>query len=147
MNRECENIKPLMSGVLDNELDAEQTALLQEHIENCDTCRTEFEEMKTFISTTSQLRIESPPEEVWDTFLDGVYNRLERKTGWLVFIVGAIILTGLGLYFFIMEPWASALEKLAVAVPVIGLIIVFISVLRQRLHTSKTDRYSKEIQR
>lgn len=147
MNKECEHIQALMSGHLDGELDAEQTAQLQAHIEVCKSCQKEFEEMKQLVSTTSTLRFESPPEEVWDSFLEGVYNRLERKTGWTIFIIGVIVLAGLSIYFFIAEPWGTALMKLAVATPVVGFCIIFISVLRQRLHVAKTDRYSKEVQR
>ncbi len=103
--------------------------------------------MKTLVAATDELGIEPPPEEVWDTFLEGVYNRAERQTGWFVFIVGAVALAAFGVYLFVVEPWASAALKLLIATPIVGLLIVFISVLRQRLFVAKTDRYSREIKR
>ena len=109
--------------------------------------RKEFERMKQLVNATSNLAVDIPPEEVWDTFLDGVYNRMERRTGWLIFVLGAIGLAGFGFYLFITEPWGPALSKLLIATPVAGLVVLFISVLRQRLFVAKTDRYSKEVQR
>ncbi len=97
------------------------------------------------VGTAAALAPDDPPEEVWDTFLDRVYNRLERKTGWVVFVVGALALTVFGIVLFVTQPWASALTKLLLAVPVVGLAILFVSVLRQRLEVAKTDRYTKEV--
>jgi hypothetical protein len=93
------------------------------------------------------MTISQPPDEVWDTFRDSVYNRMERKTGWVFFIIGAIALTSFGVYCFIMEPWTTALRKTLIAVPVMGLLVLFVSVLRQRLFVYRTDRYSQEIKR
>lgn len=103
--------------------------------------------MRRLVGAVSGLRVDSPPDEVWDTFLQGVYNRVERRTGWTIFILGAIALTLFGIYQFVVEPWGSALIKVLIAIPVVGLIIVFVSILRERLFVMKTDRYSREVQR
>ncbi len=110
--------------------------------------RREVESMKALtLGTAAALCAEAPPAEVWDTYLDSVYNRLERRTGWLVFIAGVVLLSVYGLVLFVAVPWANPLTKLLISVPVIGLFILFVSVLRQRLAVAKTDRYSKEVQR
>ena len=147
MTHECETMQPLMSGYLDGELNADDRAALEAHLARCASCREEFERMKQLVSAASELRAEPPPEEVWDTFLDGVYNRIERRTGWVVLVIGIVVLAGLGIYEFIVDPWGPALLKVIVALPVIGLGVLLVSVLRQRLLVAKTDRYSKEIMR
>ena len=147
MEDECRACRDLISGYLDGELTPEEQAKVERCLEESEAFRKEFERMKQFVNATSDLAVEMPPEEVWDTFLDGVYNRVERQTGWLILILGAIGLTAFGIVVFIMEPWADALTKMLVATPVAGLLVLFISVLRQRLFVAKTDRYSKEIQR
>jgi len=147
MNEKCDDIQPMMSGYLDDELAEPERAVLENHLAACEACQQEFDKMKQLVTATSDLHVESPPEELWDTFLDGVYNRMERQTGWLITILGAIALAAYGLYLFITQPWGPALIKLLIAAPVVGLTIVFISVLRQRLFVAKTDRYSKEVQR
>ncbi len=147
MEEKCESYQVLMSGELDGELEPADRQTLQAHLDECAACRDEFEQMRQLVTATSQLCVEPPPEEVWDTFLDGVYNRLERRAGWWVFIVGLVVLGVTGVYLFLTEPWGTAFMKVACAAPVIGLAILFISVLRQRLSDAKTDRYSKEIKR
>jgi len=147
MREDCEAIQPLMSGYLDHELSDDNRERLEGHLRSCKTCREEFERMKRLINAASGLEVEPPPEEVWDTFIEGVYNRIERQTGWLVVILGAAALAAWGIYVFLTEPWGSVLEKLLVATPVVGLAVVFVSILRERLFVAKTDRYSKEVKR
>lgn len=147
MNEERERVHELISGYLDGELGPEDRAKVERCIAEDAAFREEFETMKRLVTAASRIRFESPPEEVWDTFLDGVYNRMERRFGWVVFIVGAMALAGFGVYVFVREPWVSALVKVLIATPIVGLAILFVSVLRQRLTAAKTDRYSKEIDR
>lgn len=148
MNRCEEHYRVLISGMLDGELDAEQQAELDEHLLGCRACQQELDTLRTlFVGTTDAFGGAVVPRETWDHFLDDVYNRLERRTGWAFLIVGILFLTAFGTYTFLMEPWGSALVKTLVATPVIGLLVLFISVLRQRLESAKTDRYSKEVHR
>lgn len=145
MNNPCEDIQALMSGQLDGELEPDETKRLEKHLASCTECQAEFEKMKQLVAATSKLRFAEPPDDVWDHFLEGVYNRLERKMGWLVFIIGAVVLAAFGIYAFVTEPWGSAFVKVIIAAPIVGLAIVFVSVLRHRLHVAKNDRYSKEV--
>ncbi len=147
MNRQCDAVQALMSGYLDGELGPEERARVDSHAGTCDDCRQELETMRQLVSASSGIAVASPPEEVWDTVLDGVYSRLERRTGWFLFVIGAVGLVALGIYYFITEPFASAFQKTFLAVPAVGFSILFISVLRQRLFVAKTDRYSRDIRR
>ena len=137
----------LMSGFLDGELEEDDRQKLERHLATCEACASEFKKMKRIVDASAGLSVTPPPEEVWDTFMDGVWNRAERGTGWAIFIVGVVILALWGVYAFATEPWGSALVKVLVATPFVGLGIVFISVLRQRMFVAKTDRYSKEVKR
>lgn len=148
MANPCEENEVLISGYLDGELGADEARRLEEHLKGCSVCRREYELMKQLVvGTTRALQMEPPPKELWDTFLEGVYNRLERKTGWLFLIAGSIALTLYGMYVFYTDPWGSALVKVLITMPCIGLALLFISVLRQRLRIARTDRYSKEVER
>lgn len=140
-----DDTRALISGYLDGELTPEERTRVEQLRDQDPAFREEFERMKQLVTATSELRFEEPPEEVWDTFLEGVYNRIERRTGWIVFLVGVIALTAWGIYWFCVAEWGSPLVKGLIAVPLIGLVVLFISVLRQRLFVARTDRYSKEI--
>lgn len=148
MDDKLDEHEALISGFIDGEMDAEEQARLEALCAESPAFKRELDAMQQLASGTHALfHLEDPPDEVWDTFLDNVYNRAERKTGWVVFIIGALLLSAYGLYLFIMEPWSSALTKLLIATPIVGLAILFISVLRNRMETIKTDRYTREVHR
>ena len=148
MNRCEEHYRVLISGLLDGELNGEQRAELDAHLATCAGCQRELDSLRRlFVGTGEAFGGELPPDAVWDQFLDDVYNRMERKTGWMLLVIGLILLCAFGTYAFIVEPWGPALIKILVATPVIGLILLFISVLRQRLENLKTDRYTREVHR
>jgi anti-sigma factor RsiW len=136
----------LISGYLDNELDAETLARVEARLKADPGFREEFERMKGLITAANEGDMPLPEDAAWDEFLDGVYNRIERRTGWMVLIMGLAALAVYGVVMFFAVP-GNPLMKLAVSVPVVGLVLLFISVLRQRLHVAKTDRYSREVQR
>lgn len=148
MKEACEAYHVLMSGSLDGELCAEEQQRLNEHVQNCPACQREYEMLKRLVAGTAMAFVpEKPPPEAWDDFLDNVYNRLERKTGWAVLIVGMAALFIYGTILYFVDPWLSAITKILIAAPALGLALLFISVVRQRLRAAKTDRYSKEVHR
>jgi len=143
-----DHYRVMISGYLDGELDPEERGDLEAHLSVCPLCQRELDEMRRiFWGTTSAFAAQEVPDATWDDFLDNVYNRLERGTGWAVFLIGAVCLVLFGIYVFIREPWTNALVKVLFATPVAGLAILFISVLRQRLENVRTDRYTKEVHR
>ena len=140
-----EELEALISGYLDGELSPEQAAEFEARLESSPGFREEFERMRSLVHATSNLRFENPPEEVWDHFLDNVYNRVERRLGWLILIMGVLALSGYGLYHYFIDAWATPYIKILVAAPMSGLAILLISVWRQRLAVAREDRYSRDI--
>jgi anti-sigma factor RsiW len=142
-----DDLDSLISGYLDNELTPEQSAELEARLAASPEYRQELETMRRLVYATSGLRYEDPPEEVWEPFLNNVYNRTERRVGWVLLVVGTVAVLGFGLYHYLFDPWASGLVKLLVATPFVGLALLLLSVLRQRLALVKLDRYSRDIHR
>ncbi len=48
--------------------------------------------MKEFEEVMSKVKLKKPPEEAWQLYWASVYNRLERRVGWILLSIGAIIL-------------------------------------------------------
>ena len=146
MNEACEEYHILISGCLDGELDESARLKLEEHTQGCAPCRRELDAMKCLVvGTSAALAFEEPPEEIWESFLDSVYNRLERRTGWILLVLGLVSLAAYGVVLYWLLPWAPGPTKVFLALPAGGLLVLFVSVLRQRLRVAKTDRYSREI--
>jgi len=135
-----------VDGELTNEQKVEFNALIQENPE----FRAEFEQYKRLKEVTTSMRMKSPPEEVWDTYWYRVYNRIERKLGWIFVSIGAVILLTYSLYHLVLSIFASqeieGFIKIAIISLLAGFIILLISVLREKLFVHRTDPY-KEIKR
>lgn len=148
MAERSEEQQVLISGYLDGELDAEGRARLEALAEADPVFRREFDAMKRLaVGTSAAFHMDEPPDEVWDDFLDKVYNRLERRTGWLILIAGLVALGAAAVFAFVWYDWGPAWLKVILALVWLGLVVLFISVLRERLEVAKTDRYSREVQR
>ena len=67
--------------------------------------------------------------------------KTSRGIGWALGIVGGLVLAGYGVYEFATDEATEAVVKVSVAAVTIGLVLLFLSVLLERLHGRKTDRY------
>ena len=87
------------------------------------------------------------PEMFWDEYWENVYNKIERGIGWILFSLGAIILLAYGAYEmlqdFFLNPQKPMIEKVGLGLLLLGLIIVFVSVLREKLMIRKVDKYRR----
>ncbi len=148
MHDSSDDFEVLLSGLLDGELSPEEQERLLRRIESSNELKQKYESLRRLtIGTSAALAAPPPPPERWENFTDDIYNRLERRTGWGIFILGAVVLTVYAIVLFLTEPWASVTTKLLIAAPVVGLGVLFISVLRERLAALKHDRYSREVHR
>ena len=71
--------------------------------------------------------------------------RTSRGAGWLLYVAGFLIVCGYGCYEFLADDTVPALIKTGIGALVIGSLLLFISVLRERVLARKTDKY-KDVQ-
>ncbi len=146
----CHDYKDLMMGYLDSELDAEQKRRFEEHLSGCPECAGELEEFKRLKAITDEVTLVEPEDRIWQDYWGGIYNRIERSTGWIVFSVAAILLTiycGFrAIEEIIRNPHVELIFKVGLLALLVGLAILFVSVLRERLYFWKRDRY-KDVRR
>ena len=62
--------------------------------------------------------------------------------GWLLFFGALLILGGVGIYEFVLDTETELWVKLLVGAIYLGIGLLFLSVLRQRLIERKTDKYN-----
>lgn len=146
----CQDYKNLMMGYLDDELDAGQQKTLQQHLESCPECGAELEEFAQLKQITDDAALLEPEDALWRQYWSGVYNRIERGAGWVLFSASAILLLIYGGFKLIenlvKDPTVDIILKAGVVVLVAGLAILFVSVLREKLYFRKKDRY-KDVRR
>ena len=146
----CDKYKDLMMGYLDNELTQPQRQEFEEHIASHPECAAEFEEFKKLQQITDSISLAEPEDKIWDQYWSSTYNRIERGLGWIVFSAAAILLLIYGGFKLIEEivtdPTIDIILKGGLLLLIVGLAILFMSVLRERLFIQKKDRY-KDVRR
>jgi anti-sigma factor RsiW len=146
----AEDWKSRISGYLDDELEPAEREVFERQLSADPELARELEAIRSLKEVTDGMKLREFPDQVWDRYWQGTYNRLERRIGWLLFSVGAIVLLTGGLYELAVsllkdsaDPWWVRLATGAVCG---GLAILFVSVVRERLFMLKRDPY-REVKR
>lgn len=146
----CPEYKDLMMGYLDGELNAQQKAGFEKHIQSCKDCAAELEQFKKLKSVTDSVVLAEPEDAMWQQYWSGVYNRIERGVGWILMsIAGIALLIYCGfkaIEAIIKDPAVEVILKVTILAFIAGLAVLFVSLLRERLYFWKKDRY-KDVRR
>lgn len=147
----CDDYEAMVSGYLDGELTSQQREQFERHLHACPHCQGQLTEMAALKESLAMMKFKEPSDVELERYWAGVYSRLERGAGWVLLSLGAIILLCYGsfrlLEGLIKDPTVDAILKVGVVALVFGIVILFVSLLRERLAVRKADRYSKEIER
>lgn len=146
----CDDHKDQLMGYLDNELSDDQRRRFEEHLTGCSDCTSELDEFKKLKAITDEVSLAEPEERMWQDYWGGIYNRIERGIGWIMFSVAAISLAIYGGFKAIEElchdPNIELTLKIGLLTLIAGLAILFVSILRERLYFWRRDRY-KDVRR
>ncbi len=138
---DCERFMTDGMRLLDGELGGAEKAEYESHVQTCATCRAELGDLGRVVQLTDELRLRTPDDEFWDGYWDSVYRKSERGLGFLLLMAGLIVLAGLGVFRAVTSPAFFTYEGMSVTAILVGLIVIFISVVRERYHESKNDPY------
>jgi len=145
-----EEIKTLIAAYVEGELDKEESLLVEAHLRECAECRRECEELNQLEEVLNKMELRKPSQDTWDVYWSSVYNKLERRIGWILLSLGIMILGFLGAYQAVGELMTDPAKPLSLKIGILALIgggiIVFVSILREQLFFRKKERY-KEIRR
>ena len=147
----CQEFKPMITGYLDGELSPEQAQRLQSHLSTCQDCSGELANLRDLKENLAMIKFKEPTDAELERYWKSIYNRLERGLAWILFSAGAIIVLCYGGFKLIeqtiKDPSIGLLLKIGLTALVFGAVILFVSLLRERLTVGKVDKYSKEIER
>ena len=142
----CETCKPLISGLIDNELTPEERREVVEHLGRCEWCRQEQQRLIGADQKLQYLSFEEPDEAVYKKFWFNPVTRLMRFSALFLFIGGWVCLSGYAVYEFISNPNEPFVPKIGTAGMIIGGVLLFLVVLINRIRTYSNDPY-KEVKR
>jgi anti-sigma factor RsiW len=132
----------LLSGYVDGELTQGDEQRVRVHVEDCAKCRTQVEEMQQVREVTMSSRFKVPADDQWSEAPRGATSRLAFGLGWTFVIVWASIVGGYALWEFWTSDGSFAGKLLAFA-PMSAAVLLFLSVLIDRLKAMRTDPYRR----
>ena len=145
-----EELRRRMMAALDGELGAGERDVLERALAADPELKSEWDRLRRVKEVTGEMSLRKPPEEVWGGYWRSVYNRLERGIGWMLVSAGVIVLLAYGAWHAVQAMLADSelpgFLKLAVAAVAIGVVILLVSVIREKLFVRRKDPY-KEIER
>lgn len=133
----------LLSAYLDDELTQEESQPVRIHLEECASCRNTFEEMKEIREATMTTPFKSIDDGQWDERPRGPLSRVLRGAGWALLLVWILGVSFIGLREVAAGPAMTGPEILLIGGLFGGGLLLFLSVLIDRLQTYKTDRYRR----
>jgi len=144
-----ERVRHLMMAALDGELSHAETAELERHMAGDAALRAEWQQLQRVKEVTTTMRLREAPRETWDGYWLGVYQRLERGVAWILVSLGAIIVLSWGAWEGLRELWFDEglppLVKAGAVTLVVGVVVLVVSVAREKLFVRRTDPYKDVI--
>ncbi len=130
-----------MMALLDGELPVEEKSAVEAHLAGCAACAAEFRAFEETVGLTKRARLAEPTDLEWDRFQAGLFERLERRSGWVFFAAGLVILAAFAIYEIAVEPPIPTAVRIGALLAVAGFLLLAISVARGRLRFHRHDRY------
>jgi anti-sigma factor RsiW len=144
-----DHVQHLMMAALDGEISADEQRELDGLIAEQPDIAHEWQRFVRLKEVTTGMSLRTPPEETWDRYWHSTYRRAERGLGWLLVSIGAIILGGYWAWHAVEAFFDASSEplgiRIAIAALAIGLVILAVSVVREKIFTNRRDPYQKEI--
>jgi hypothetical protein len=146
MNHNCEDTEALLSGYLDGELTQGDRQRVEVIMEDCQDCAKTFEEMKKLRSETGGIQYEHMTEAERLKAARDPVAETGASLGQVLVIGGFIIFYGSCIYLalkgILADPDTPLFMKIGLPAILIGMGILFTSVIIDRIKASKTDPYN-----
>jgi len=140
----------LLSAYVDGELGPQEADAVEKRLAEDERARLLVEQLRRMKEITGAMRIKDPPREEGERFWQVLSNRVERSLGWLLFATGGLVVLAWAALSLINAIWNStalpALVRWGSVAAVAGVVVLLVSVVRERWHVRRTTRY-KDIAR
>lgn len=144
--KECPEFKPLLVGLLDGELTAEETREVNEHLMRCASCRADHESLRLTTGRLSALSYREPADVVLAGVWKSPYSRFARNASLALVLCGYALVLGYALFEFFTVGREALPVKAGFAALTIGFLTLLTLLVYERVQTYRTDPY-KEIER
>lgn len=136
-----DHVGEMLSGYIDGELTQQDRQRVRLHCEGCEFCRQQLEDLRTMRGRVGAAHLSTINDDTWRKTMNDTTVRATRGIGWLLFVGGILLAAGFAVYEIVADSSLSAFEKTIIGGIYGGLLLLFVSVLRQRLIERKSDKY------
>ena len=143
---EFEKYRPLLTGLLDGELTAEEAADVNDAMIKSSALREEYEGLCSSDEELKHLSMMEPGDEVARRLWKSPFNRFVTAGGVWLIVIGYLTLIIYSFNELATNSGELNLPKVAVFAIWAGIATLFLTVLRERIATYKTDPY-KDVER
>jgi predicted anti-sigma-YlaC factor YlaD len=137
-----EKVSEMLSAFLDDELTQAESQQVRIHVEDCADCSQTLEDLRALHETARSIEFPQPDREELERLDQALSVRAPRVAGWALILFATAIWIGFITYRFLTQPSIDFIEMVG-AGAVIGFVLLFVSVLRQRLLEAPHDRYRR----
>jgi len=138
---EHEELKGMLSAYLDQELTQAAGQRVRIHLEDCPECRETLRQLQGLQRLTAQVEFPDPPEEKMQELERRLSVRAPRGLGWLLVSGGLAAWVVYALFMAMLHWRPPTVEEMLGGAVALGVLLLFVSVLRQRLLEIPHDRY------
>lgn len=139
----------LMMAAIDGEITAGERAELEALLAEAPDMAAEWRRFVRLKEVTAGMSLRQPPQEIWDHYWQSTYRRAERGIAWILVSAGVTVIAAFWLWQAANQLFRDASTPVAVRLGIgalsIGLAILLVSVIREKLFTSRRDPYQKEV--
>jgi predicted anti-sigma-YlaC factor YlaD len=139
----CQQVEELLTGYLDAELTQQESQRVAVHIEECPQCRQTYQQLKQLQHAVQDAHYPNMEQDALEKIVNDMTSKTIQGVAWFSLSAGLTMIIAMAVYAFWVDTGMSWYEKLAMSLIWGGGIGLFISVLRQRLISRKTDKYRR----
>ena len=132
----------LLSGYVDGELTQADNQRVRIHLEDCASCQALIGELRQIRQAAISTPFPVPTDDEWRESPRSPWTLWLRRFGWVLLIAWILGAGWLGIEAFVTGS-AAWYEKALIGALMGGGLLLFLSVLLDRLKAVKTDRYGR----
>ena len=137
----CSDASALISAYLDRELTQADEQRMRLHLEECGDCSKTCKELRLLKSRMGELSYPDTDTAMLQLLERDTISVLGKWSGWLLLLIPTLILAAFTVYEVFTESGEPLLARVIYAAFALGMLTLFITVLRQRLISYKSDKY------
>ncbi len=145
IRHQCDETETLISGYLDGELTQGDRQKVELILDECATCQKSLEEMKRLRQHVGGLKYRKMTMTEKNQLSDEVSGATSSTIGQILLLGGFVVLYGSAIFLLLREligdDEAPIFVRIGLPALLLGIGVLFLTVLVQRIKASKTDPY------